>query len=121
MPAAARPSSAVIRDFAHLSRADVDLAGGKGANLGELTAAGLPVPGGFVVCAPTYAAFLDANGLRERIGELLDGLDVDDTAALDRRSAEVRAAIGGARSTGEAQAPAASSSTAPSSAAVAPE
>ncbi|NLT06069.1 MAG: phosphoenolpyruvate synthase, partial [Solirubrobacterales bacterium] len=94
MPAAARPSSAVIRDFAHLSRADVDLAGGKGANLGELTAAGLPVPGGFVVCAPTYAAFLDANGLRERIGELLDGLDVDDTAALDRRSAEVRAAIG---------------------------
>jgi Pyruvate phosphate dikinase, AMP/ATP-binding domain len=39
----------LIRSIADLSRADVPYAGGKGANLGELTAAGMPVPDGFVV------------------------------------------------------------------------
>ena len=50
-----------VRPFAELRRDDVDYAGGKGANLGELTAAGLPVPDGFVVGAPAYAAFLRAD------------------------------------------------------------
>ena len=59
-------SSAAVRGFDELSRADVPFAGGKGANLGELSAAGLPVPPGFVVGAPAYAAFVDESGLRER-------------------------------------------------------
>ena len=59
-------STAAVRGFGELSRADVPFAGGKGANLGELTAAGLPVPPGFVVGAPAYAAFVDASGLREQ-------------------------------------------------------
>ena len=46
------------RPFTDLRRDDVQYAGGKGANLGELTAAGLPVPPGFVVGAPAYAAFV---------------------------------------------------------------
>ena len=33
---------------------DIPLVGGKGANLGELIAAGLPVPGGFCVTAEAY-------------------------------------------------------------------
>ena len=37
------------RTFSELTRADVPFAGGKGANLGELMHAGLPVPPGFVV------------------------------------------------------------------------
>ena len=56
-----------VRPFADLSRADVPFAGGKGANLGELTRAGLPVPDGFVVGAPAYAAFCDESGLRARL------------------------------------------------------
>jgi len=85
--------STAVRDFAELSRSDVPFAGGKGANLGELTAAGFPVPPGFVVGAPAYAAFVDATGLRERIAASLEELDVDDTAALDAASSEIRAAI----------------------------
>ena len=50
--------------FAQLGRGDVDFAGGKGANLGELTSAGLPVPPGFVIGAPAYAAFCEDTGLR---------------------------------------------------------
>ena len=82
-----------VRGFADLSREDVDYAGGKGANLGELTAAGFPVPPGFVVGAPTYAAFCDAGGLRERIERRLAAVDVEDTAALERASLDVRAEV----------------------------
>jgi pyruvate, water dikinase len=82
-----------VLSFERLGRGDVDFAGGKGANLGELTAAGLPVPPGFVVGAPAYAAFCDDTGLRGRIAARLADLDVDDTAALDQASSEVRAEI----------------------------
>ena len=82
-----------IRTFAELSRDDVTYAGGKGANLGELTAAGVPVPPGFVVGAPAYAVFVDANGLRERLTARLDKIDVDDTAALEEAAAEARALV----------------------------
>jgi pyruvate,water dikinase len=82
-----------IRRFEDLSRADVNYAGGKGANLGELTAAGLPVPGGFVVGAPSYAAFCDSGGLRDRIAERLGSVDVDDTEELATATAEVREMI----------------------------
>ena len=86
-------SAALLRRFEDLSRDDVDYAGGKGANLGEMTAAGLPVPGGFVVGAPSYAIFCDVGGLRERIEERLSSVDVDDTAELDRATKEVRVMI----------------------------
>jgi pyruvate,water dikinase len=79
-----------VRDFDRLSHDDVPFAGGKGANLGELTAAGLPVPPGFVVGAPAYASYCDSGGLRERIGERLADVDPEDTEALDRATAEVR-------------------------------
>jgi pyruvate, water dikinase len=86
-----------VRSFERLSRADVEYAGGKGANLGELTAAGFPVPPGFVVGAPAYATFCDGpgdgTGLRAQIERRLAGINVDDTAELERAAAEVRATI----------------------------
>jgi len=82
-----------VLSFDRLGRGDVDFAGGKGANLGELTAAGLPVPPGFVIGAPAYAACCEETGLRGRIASRLAGLDVDDTAALERAAAEVRAEV----------------------------
>ncbi|MFA1610526.1 phosphoenolpyruvate synthase [Halobellus rubicundus] len=67
---------------------DVDSVGGKGASLGELTAAGLPVPSGFVVTAGTYREFIEDAGIDE---ELFSAVDVDheDTEAL--REAHERA------------------------------
>ena len=82
-----------VRRFAELGKADVDFAGGKGANLGELTRAGLPVPQGFVIGAPAYVAFCEAGGLRDRIAAELRELDVDDTAALVAASERVREMI----------------------------
>ena len=74
-----------IRDLGTLAHSDVAYAGGKGANLGELTAAGLPVPPGFVIGAPSYAAFRDELGLRNRIAERLSGVDVEETALTRAR------------------------------------
>jgi len=79
-----------VRPFADLRREDVDYAGGKGANLGELTSAGLPVPDGFVVGAPAYAAFCLQTDLREKLTDLLGAVDVEDTAALQAASAAAR-------------------------------
>ena len=87
------PVSAPVRRFEALSRDDVLFAGGKGANLGELTGAGLPVPSGFVVGAPAYAAFCDQSGLRERLAEELEGLDVEDTAALEAAAGRAQALV----------------------------
>jgi pyruvate,water dikinase len=79
-----------VRPFAELSRADVDYAGGKGANLGELTRAGLPVPPGFVIGAPAYAAFCEEGALRARIAERLAAVDVDHAAELQKAAADIR-------------------------------
>ena len=82
-----------VRPIADLRKADVPFAGGKGANLGELTAAGLPVPPGFVIGAPVYAAFVSRTGLRDRIEARLEGLDVDDSAALEAAAKHCRELI----------------------------
>lgn len=74
----ARPAAGdVVRRFADLGLADADVAGGKGANLGELARAGLPVPPGFVVIVAAYVAAVEACGARPALRELVAGLDPD--------------------------------------------
>ena len=83
----------LIRPFARIGRNDVSLVGGKGANLGEMTQCGLPVPDGFVVTVLAYSRFLAHNALSERIRRVLASLDVDDTNALQRAASAVRELI----------------------------
>jgi len=93
-PNACAPANLVpIRPFTDLSTDDIPYAGGKGANLGRLTQAGLPVPSGFVIGAPAYVAFREETGLEKRLAKLLDALDVDDTAALQKAADKARRAI----------------------------
>ncbi len=82
-----------IRWFQELSRQDVELAGGKGANLGETTQAGLPIPPGFVVTADAYRNFLRESGLSERLARELEGLDVEDTDQLNAAAATMQERI----------------------------
>ena len=58
-----RGSTELVLGLADLRRDDIAVAGGKGANLGELVAAGLPVPAGFVLTTQAYRTFVDANGI----------------------------------------------------------
>ncbi|MBK9713565.1 MAG: pyruvate, phosphate dikinase [Kouleothrix sp.] len=78
-----------VRWFEDLDRGALMAAGGKGANLGELTRAGLPVPPGFVVTTAAYQAVLDASGLHARIAGRLRGLAAQDLAAVQSASAEI--------------------------------
>ena len=68
--------------FNDLRATDVASAGGKGANLGELTHAEFPVPPGFVVTAQAYLQAMDDAGVRSELAELAAGVDPDDAAAL---------------------------------------
>src|ERR687887_280233 len=61
--------------FEELGRGDVARAGGKGANLGEMTRAGLPVPPGFVVTTDAYERFVAANGIQPEVERLAGGAD----------------------------------------------
>lgn len=58
-------------------------AGGKGANLGEMTAAGITVPGGFVVTADAYKAFIKENHLEEMFRKELTEAGNDEAKLLD--------------------------------------
>ena len=60
---------------------DLETVGGKAASLGELHAAGLPVPPAFVVTAETYRAFIEESGIAEELFSTVD-VDVEDSAAL---------------------------------------
>jgi len=64
----------ITRKFSEIRKEDIETAGGKGANLGEMTAAGIPVPEGFVLTSEAYRAFLRENGLEEWIREELSGV-----------------------------------------------
>lgn len=59
-----------IKDFSQVGRGDLEEAGGKGANLGELARAGFPVPPGFVLTTAAYQDFVNVNGIAGRILEL---------------------------------------------------
>lgn len=89
-------SGEVIRWFDQLDHGDVPIAGGKGANLGEMVRAGIRVPPGFVIIASAFDSFLDLTGLRVLIANRLNQLDVDDTTELSAAAEELKAAVANA-------------------------
>ncbi|MEM4330253.1 MAG: phosphoenolpyruvate synthase [Candidatus Bilamarchaeaceae archaeon] len=79
--------------FKELNKSNLAEAGGKGANLGEMYYNGFPIPNGFVVTSGAYFKFIDANNLRERIKDMLDKLDVNDTEKLQKTAEEIKKMI----------------------------
>jgi len=77
--------------FDELTRDDVPLAGGKGANLGDMVQAGLPVPPGFVITAPAYRLVVETAALGDRIDDLLLNLDRSVCGQLQRIEPLIRA------------------------------
>ncbi|MEM4489577.1 MAG: phosphoenolpyruvate synthase [Desulfurococcaceae archaeon] len=72
---------------------DVPLVGGKNANLGEMLAAGIPVPPGFAVTAYAFRYFLEKTGLGEKIYGMLKNLDVNNTKELEETTRKIREMI----------------------------
>ena len=82
-----------VKKFEDLSKSDIGIAGGKGANLGELTQAGIPVPPGFVVTAQAYEYFMDEAGINDKVMNILEEIDINDTKALQAAAEEIKRII----------------------------
>lgn len=79
--------------LAHFGRTSLALAGGKGANLGELLQAGFEVPPGFVITTAAYDLLLQSNGLQTRLHDLLASLKSDEPASVADTSEKIRQAL----------------------------
>jgi len=80
----------IIAWFEELTKQSLGVAGGKGANLGEMTQAGIPVPPGFVVTAQAYEYFVNETGLFQKILDILEETDVDEAEQLQSAGEKIR-------------------------------
>lgn len=85
--------TAPILWFEEVGRDDINLVGGKGANLGEMYTNGIPVPNGFNVSAHAYFEFLKKTSLKQKILTEISGLDTHDSKALIQASKNIKTAI----------------------------
>ncbi|MCD6194709.1 phosphoenolpyruvate synthase [bacterium] len=83
----------IIFWFPEISRRDISLVGGKGANLGELSRANFPVPEGFCLSTKAYFDFIRQYKIDEIIEEELTALNYEDSELLHKASAVIKEAI----------------------------
>jgi len=76
--------------FPQLNKTNIPAAGGKGANLGEMTTAGFPVPPGFVLTTAAYDAFVQTHGLHEQIIALASTASADDPQSSEAAAREIK-------------------------------
>lgn len=79
--------------FDEIGKEDGNLVGGKGANLGEMCKAGIPVPFGFVVTAQAYFDFIKTTGIGEKIINQLKLLNHNDPRNLQQTAANIQRII----------------------------
>ncbi|MFH0701864.1 MAG: phosphoenolpyruvate synthase [Candidatus Woesearchaeota archaeon] len=79
--------------FKQLNKDSIPIAGGKGANLGEMFNIGLPIPPGFVIAAPTYKQFIERTKIKVKIEKLLEGLDVEKNTSLQATAKKIQKLI----------------------------
>jgi pyruvate,water dikinase len=88
-----KSSAEPVVAFRDLPPDSTAIAGGKGASLSRMAAAGFPVPPGFVVAASAFHDFLEECGGHVLITGLTNGLDIDDRRAVEQAAARIRDVI----------------------------
>ena len=76
----------LTKNFKQLTKKDVGIAGGKGASLGEMTKAKIPVPPGFVVLSSAFDKFLKETNVDIEINAMWDRLDIKNTDNLEENA-----------------------------------
>ena len=76
--------------FKQISKKDIPIAGGKGANLGEMFNAGFPVPPGYIILASTYNQFLKEKKIDKKIQEKLQDINIEDSEQLQKIAKEIQ-------------------------------
>ncbi len=82
-----------IRHFAKITKNNVDIAGGKGASLGEMSNAGILVPPGFVILSTTFDKFINETGIKEDIDAVLHSVDHKEVHTVEDASEKIKAII----------------------------
>lgn len=85
--------STLIKKFSELGKDDTAIAGGKGASLGEMTQADIPVPPGFVVLADAFERFIEETNLNVEIDAALDAVDPKEMHTVENSSEKIQALI----------------------------
>jgi pyruvate,water dikinase len=86
-----------VKAFSEITRNDLQVAGGKAANLGELTRARFNAPAGFCVTSESLPYHIERNQLQERIAEVIAEFDYEDFAAMEEKTEAIRSLIMSAR------------------------
>lgn len=76
--------------FEEVAKDDVSLVGGKGANLGEMTNADLPIPYGFIITSHAYFQFIKEANLQQRIKQIIGIINFDNPEELNQASAHIK-------------------------------
>lgn len=79
--------------FKEINHKDINIVGGKGANLGEMYNNDIPIPNGFVVTSSAYFNFIHENSLTEKIKTIISSLNPDNPDQLLQISKELRKLI----------------------------
>lgn len=79
-----------VSPFEKINKTNVGIAGGKGASLGEMTQAGLPVPPGFIVITDAFEAFVLQDKTDQKIDEILKTVDIKKTETVEAASKKIR-------------------------------
>src|SRR3989344_6124355 len=82
-----------IKWFRELGKEDVSIAGGKGASLGEMTKAKIPIPNGFVVLSEAFKKFIQETDLNVEIDAVLDTVNPDEMHTIENASEKIQAMI----------------------------
>ncbi len=72
---------------------DVNLAGGKGASLGEMINDGIPVPNGFVILSIAFDRFIEETDLDVELDAILDKVNYQEIHAVENASEEIKGLI----------------------------
>jgi len=83
----------LVANFKDIDKNDLPLVGGKGANLGEMTKAGFPVPKGFAVTTYAYDQFVEENALNTFLKDSINNLDVHNPKELERVAESIQRKI----------------------------
>jgi len=81
------------KNFTELTKDDVTVAGGKGASLGEMTQAGIPVPPGLVILSSAFEKYIGDNNLAGKIDSILKTVDYNNNSKLNEASERIKKLI----------------------------
>lgn len=83
----------LIKSFEELGKGDTAIAGGKGASLGEMTGAGIPVPPGYVVLSGAFERFLEETDVNVEIDAILGSVNQKEMHTVEHASEKIQGLI----------------------------